>query len=77
MLSQLFKPSAVRSANVLGQVTKTRTQARYLATVHSNTPREIPSPGRKATPISTERATFTIKVRKLAFPIFNSDSPLF
>lgn len=65
MLSQLMKPSAMRSANVLGQVTKTRVQARYLATVQTNTDRKIPSPHRKPTEISTERATFTIKVRVL------------
>ena len=62
MLSQIFKPSAMRSANVLGQV-RNRVQARSLATVQSNTDRKIPSPQRKPTEISTERATFTIKVR--------------
>lgn len=60
MLSQIIKPSTFRSASVLGQVTKNRTQARYLATVQSNG-RAIPRPSRTATPISTERATFTIK----------------
>jgi hypothetical protein len=64
MLSQIFKPSAMRSVNVLGQVTKNRVQARTLATVQSNTERKMPSPSphRKPTEISTERATFTIKV---------------
>ena len=71
MLSQMFKPSAIRSANVLGQVTKGRAQARYLATVQSNTDRAIPTPQRRSTPISTERATFTIKVR------FNAISTLY
>jgi hypothetical protein len=62
MLSQLLKPSAVRSASVLGQVTKNRIQARFLASVQTNTAREVPTPQRKSTPISSERATFTIKV---------------
>jgi hypothetical protein len=62
MLSQVFKPSAMRSVNVLGQVTKNRVQVRSLATVQSSTERKIPSPHRKPTEISTERATFTIKV---------------
>lgn len=61
MLSQLLKPAALRSAGVLGQAAKSRMQARYLATVQSNTDRAIPNPQRKPTPISTERATFTIK----------------
>ena len=54
MFSHLLKPTA-RSAGVLGQ-------RRYLATVHTNTAREISKPSRKATPISLENATFTIKV---------------
>jgi hypothetical protein len=66
MLSQLLKPSAIRSASVLGQVTKNRTQARFLASVQTNTARESPSPQRNSTPISTERATFTIKVCTIA-----------
>ncbi|KAF1847527.1 glycoside hydrolase family 3 protein [Cucurbitaria berberidis CBS 394.84] len=61
MLPQIMKPSTIRSASVLGQITKNRVQARYLATVQSNTARDIPKPQRKATPISHERATFTIK----------------
>ncbi|KAJ4395761.1 Multifunctional pyrimidine synthesis protein CAD [Didymella pomorum] len=72
MLSQIFKPSAMRSVNVLGQVTKNRVQARTLATVQSNTERKMPSPSphRKPTEISTERATFTIKNG----PIFSGKS---
>lgn len=63
MLSQLFKPSTGRS--VLGQFNKSRMQVRSLATVQSNTPRQVPAPARRSTPISYERATFTIKVRFL------------
>jgi hypothetical protein len=63
MLSQILKPSAARSAGVLGQVTKNRTQACFLASVQSNTARQIPTPARKATPVTLENATFTIKVR--------------
>ena len=61
MMSQIFRPASVRSAAVLGQMTKNQARARFMATVH-NTPRQVPTPARKATPISTERATFTIKV---------------
>ncbi|KAF2205249.1 hypothetical protein GQ43DRAFT_446133 [Delitschia confertaspora ATCC 74209] len=61
MLSQFLKPSALRAASVLGQATKARTQARFLATVQPNTPRQVPAPQRRGTPISTEPATFTIK----------------
>ena len=64
MLSQMFKPSAIRSAGRLGRVTKNSVQARYLATVQPNTERTMPAPSmRKATEISNEPATFTIKVR--------------
>jgi hypothetical protein len=62
MLSHLFKPSNARSVGVLGQVTKNRTQARLLATVQHNTARQTPAPQRRSTSVSTERATFTIKV---------------
>lgn len=60
-MSQLFKPTTVRSASVLGSLTKNRVQARFMASVQPNTPRQVPAPHRKPTPISTERATFTIK----------------
>lgn len=59
MFSRIFTPSTGRS--VLGQVSKTYT--RSMATVQSNTPRLVPAPARRSTPISHERATFTIKVR--------------
>ncbi|KAF2791241.1 glycoside hydrolase family 3 protein [Melanomma pulvis-pyrius CBS 109.77] len=70
MFSQYLKTSTLRSPSVLGQVTKNRTQARFLATVQSNTPRQVPAPQRQSTPISTERATFTIKNG----PIFSGKS---
>ena len=69
MLSHMMMPSTIRSANVLGQMIKNRTQARYLATVQSNTAREIPTPQRRATPVSLERATFTIKVRSITIQL--------
>jgi hypothetical protein len=65
MLSQILKPTAARSTGVLGQVTKNRTQARFLASVQTNTARQIPTPARKATPVTLENATFTIKVRSV------------
>lgn len=65
MMSQFFKPTAARSAGALGLATKTRAQARMMATVQGNTPRQMATPQRIATPISTERATFTIKVCSL------------
>jgi len=70
-MSQFLNPAAVRSAGVLGRVTKTQAQARFMATVQHNTARQVPTPHRKATPISTERATFTIKVctSELASPM--------
>ncbi|KAE8831084.1 Multifunctional pyrimidine synthesis protein CAD [Pyrenophora teres f. teres] len=62
MLSQMFKLSTIRSAGRLGRVTKNPVQARYLATVQANTQRAMPTPTmRKATEISNEPATFTIK----------------
>lgn len=62
----MFKPSTVRSAGRLGRMTKTPIQARYLATVQGNTERAIPTPSmRRATEISNEPATFTIKVRTI------------
>ncbi|EAT79787.1 carbamoyl-phosphate synthase arginine-specific small subunit [Parastagonospora nodorum] len=64
MFSHLLKPAA-RSAGLLGHVNR-----RYLATVHTNTAREIPKPSRKPTPISLENATFTIKNG----PIFSGKS---
>lgn len=70
MFSQLFKPSTSRSASVLGQATKARTQARFLATFQHNTPRQAPANTRRATPVSLERATFTIKNG----PIFSGKS---
>ncbi|KAF2638569.1 hypothetical protein P280DRAFT_404484 [Massarina eburnea CBS 473.64] len=68
MFSQFLKPAAGRSASVLGQVTKNRAHARFMATVQSS--RQVPAPLRKSTPISTERATFTIKNG----PIFSGKS---
>jgi hypothetical protein len=61
MLSNILKPSTGRS--VLGHVSKSH--GRYMATVHGNTPRIVSAPARRSTPISHERATFTIKVRYL------------
>jgi hypothetical protein len=66
MLSQMIKPSTMRSAGFLGRMTKNRVQARSLATVEGNTQRAIPTPSmRRATAVSNEPATFTIKVRRV------------
>jgi hypothetical protein len=47
-------------------MTKNRVQARSLATVEGNTQRAIPTPSmRRATAVSNEPATFTIKVRRV------------
>lgn len=70
MLSYAFKPSTLRSASVLGQVTKLRAQTRSLATVQTESHRQPYTPQRKSTPISHERATFTIKNG----PIFSGKS---
>lgn len=40
-------------------------QARRLATVEANAPRQMPLPTAKPTPVSNDRATFTIRVRML------------
>ncbi|KAF2875343.1 hypothetical protein BDV95DRAFT_626797 [Massariosphaeria phaeospora] len=70
MMLQYLKPSALRSSSALRQVTKSRAQARLMASVQGNTPRQAPAPHRRSTPISTERATFTIKNG----PIFSGKS---
>ncbi|KAF1995495.1 glycoside hydrolase family 3 protein [Amniculicola lignicola CBS 123094] len=70
MLSQFLKPSTLQSASVLGHTAKARTQVRTLATVQTTTGRQVPRPARRSTPVSLERATFTIKNG----PIFSGKS---
>ncbi len=45
------------------QPLKAGVQARYLATVEANTPRQVPVSNLRTTPVSHDRATFTIRVR--------------
>lgn len=58
MFSKFLKPSMLRPTGAFGQLSKAGTNARFMATVHSNT---APNVARKAG-ITRDRATFTIKV---------------
>jgi len=53
---QALKPSTLNAAS------KLRVQYRFLATVQNSGERQMPGSKARPTPISHERATFTIKV---------------
>ncbi|MCJ1230880.1 Multifunctional pyrimidine synthesis protein CAD [Toensbergia leucococca] len=60
MLSRLYGQASLRPLQVTNQ--PLRSASRFLATVEGNTPRQMPaSPRVRATPISHDRATFTIR----------------
>ena len=61
MLSRLSRPALLEPLMATKHLWK-RGAPRFLATVDSNTPRQMPVDGSRATPISRDRATFTIKV---------------
>ena len=61
MLSKMFTPTVTRSTWGLVQVWKTG-GVRNLATVQTSSTGRVPQFTRKGTPVSRERATFTIKV---------------
>lgn len=63
MLSHLCKQASLKSLRALNQPLRVGVQARYLATVEVNTPRQMPVAKPRATPVSHDRATFTIRVR--------------
>jgi len=63
MFARLIKPVALKPAGfaINGRIAQ---QARFLATVEGSFGRAMPVTRPKATPISHDRATFTIKVRE-------------
>jgi carbamoyl-phosphate synthase small subunit len=62
MFGRLAKPAAFKPAGFAIR-SRIAQQARFLATVGGSAGRAMPVTGSKATPISHDRATFTIKVR--------------
>lgn len=61
MLSRLYRPALRDSLAAASRLLRPAVQVRYLATVE-NTARQMPDPRHRATPISHDRATFTIRV---------------
>ncbi|KAA6411250.1 MAG: Carbamoyl-phosphate synthase arginine-specific small chain [Lasallia pustulata] len=63
MFSRLFRPSPSGTFKATAkQPLRASFQARFLATVEGNTPRIMPTtPKKRATPVSHDRATFTIR----------------
>ncbi len=60
MFARFVKPAAFKPAG--GIHTRIAQQARFLATVEGSAGRSMPAIRPKATPISHDRATFTIRV---------------
>ena len=63
MFSRLMKAAPLGPQKAFRQAIRVPLQARYLATVETNTPRQMPVGRGRATPISHDRATFTIRVQ--------------
>ncbi|MCJ1244707.1 Multifunctional pyrimidine synthesis protein CAD [Trapelia coarctata] len=61
MFSQLLKRAPLGSSFASKRFPIAVRQARYLATVETNTPRQMPVGRKKTTPISHDRATLTIR----------------
>lgn len=61
MLARLRRPALLDSLTAVNRFSRPGVHARFLATV-GNTPRQMPDPRPRATPISHDRATFTIRV---------------
>lgn len=59
MLSRLYRPAVLESLNPV-RLSKPAVQARFVATVENT--RQMPDRRQRATPISHDRATFTIRV---------------
>jgi carbamoyl-phosphate synthase small subunit len=60
MFARFVKPSAFKAAGGYGRIAQ---QARFLATVEGSVGRAMPaSPRTRATPISHDRATLTLRV---------------
>lgn len=62
MLLRLCQKTPLEPLKRFNQAFKVIGQARYLATVEGNTTRQMPFTRTKATPVSHDRATFTIRV---------------
>lgn len=60
MFSRFVKPAAFKPAG--GIYNRLAQQARFLATVEGSVGRAMPATRPRATPISHDRATFTIRV---------------
>ena len=60
MFARFVKPTAVKPAG--GLHARIAQQSRFLATVEGSVGRKMPVTRPKATPISHDRATFTIRV---------------
>jgi len=58
----MFKNLFTKANKGFGPSTRLGAQARFLATIQNNTSRQMPRVRSRATPVSHERATFTIKV---------------
>jgi carbamoyl-phosphate synthase small subunit len=61
MFARFAKPAAFKAAG-FGVAPRIAHQARFLATVEGSTGRAMPATRPRATPISHDRATFTIRV---------------
>ena len=63
MLAHFAKRTPLGYMKATKQPWKTIIQARGLASVEGNMPRQMPASRARATPVSYDRATFTIRVR--------------
>lgn len=59
MFARVLRPAAFKPA---GGIAKLAQQARFMATVEGSAGRAMPASRARATPISHDRATFTIRV---------------
>lgn len=62
MLRSLYRPAPLKAAAAALSALKPVSQERFFATVEQNTPRVMPALRGRATPVSHDRATFTIRV---------------
>jgi len=64
MLAKFAKRTPLGYMKATKQPWRATTKARGLASVEGNTPRQMPASRARATPVSYDRATFTIRVRR-------------
>lgn len=62
MFSNFVRPAAVKAAGIRSVVQVGYYQARFLATVEGSVGRQMPLTRARATPVSHDRATLTIRV---------------